>query len=490
MNNRYKKLTILHSNDLHGDFSAEKIDDKLVGGVSCLAGYVNQTRELEDNCIYCIAGDMFRGSVIDSEYLGLSTIEIMNMLAPDVVTIGNHETDYGLAHLLFIEKCANFPIINANMHIKMNGQRIFNPYQVIEMDGMKILFIGITTEDVIANTKKEGIISTFINVDDAAKEVGKICNAFNAIDIDFTVLLTHIGYEEDKKLAQALDPAWGVDVIIGGHSHTLLKEATKVNDVLIVQAGSGTDQIGRFDILVDTDKNCVESYSWQTIEINNTTCPRDEKIEKLIQSLKEKTDLKYEKVITRLQRKLTHPKRHMQTQLGAFIGDTIKQGLGFEIFFETSGAVRKQELGPIVTYKDIVETCPFTDKIYQFLVDGEQLIKMWNYIYRDESWDDNAHTEFIQLSEGLQVKFSKSKKEVVEMSYHDKPINKEKLYICGCREYLINNLKNVFGIDEEDIIKHQKPRIICTNVQDIIVEILGDGNVQKAPNDDRLVFVD
>ena len=75
-----KKLTILHSNDLHGDFLAESLDDRLVGGVSRLSGYVNQTRRDEPNTIYCIAGDMFRGSVIDSEVRGVSTIEIMNMI--------------------------------------------------------------------------------------------------------------------------------------------------------------------------------------------------------------------------------------------------------------------------------------------------------------------------------------------------------------------------------------------------------------------------
>ena len=109
-----KKLTILHSNDLHGDFLAEKIDEKLIGGVSMLSGYVGKVRNEEQNTIYCIAGDMFRGSVIDSEFRGISTIEIMNMLAPDVVTVGNHEIDYGIAHLLFLGKCAKFPIINAS----------------------------------------------------------------------------------------------------------------------------------------------------------------------------------------------------------------------------------------------------------------------------------------------------------------------------------------------------------------------------------------
>ena len=132
-----KKLTILHSNDLHGDFLAEEIDDNLVGGVSMLSGYVNKVRNEEPNSIYCIAGDMFRGSVIDSEFQGISTIEIMNMLSPDVVTIGNHETDYGVAHLLFIEKCAKFPIINANLRIRTNNARLFQPHYIMQIDANK-----------------------------------------------------------------------------------------------------------------------------------------------------------------------------------------------------------------------------------------------------------------------------------------------------------------------------------------------------------------
>ena len=118
MQKNLKKLTILHSNDLHGDFLAEQVDKKLVGGLSSLSGYVNKVRSEEKNVIYAIAGDMFRGSVIDSEYQGISTIGIMNMMAPDIVSLGNHEVDYGMAHLLFLEKCADFPIICANMYVK------------------------------------------------------------------------------------------------------------------------------------------------------------------------------------------------------------------------------------------------------------------------------------------------------------------------------------------------------------------------------------
>ena len=95
---------------MHGDFLAEKVDSKLVGGVSLLSGYVSKVRHEEENVLYAIAGDMFRGSVIDSEFHGISTIQIMNMLAPDIVTVGNHEVDYGVAHLLFLENVRNFPL--------------------------------------------------------------------------------------------------------------------------------------------------------------------------------------------------------------------------------------------------------------------------------------------------------------------------------------------------------------------------------------------
>ncbi|MER2236098.1 MAG: metallophosphoesterase, partial [Candidatus Limivicinus sp.] len=160
--NNLKKLVILHSNDLHGDFTAEQVDEKLVGGVSRLSGYVNKVRSEEKNVIYAIAGDMFRGSLIDSEFQGVSTIEIMNLLAPDVVTLGNHEVDYGLAHLLFLEKCATFPIINANMHLKHNGARLFNSHYIKEIDGMRVLFIGILTEEVLDATKVQGLVGTMV----------------------------------------------------------------------------------------------------------------------------------------------------------------------------------------------------------------------------------------------------------------------------------------------------------------------------------------
>lgn len=311
-----RKLTLLHSNDMHGDFMSENIDDKLVGGVAMLSGYIDKVRQEEENVVYVIAGDMFRGSIIDQEYRGLSTIEIVNMLSPDVVTLGNHEVDYGVAHLLFIEKLAKFPIINSNLYIKTNHTRLFRPYLIKEVGGIKILYIGILTEEVIAQTKQETLIGSIVDVYEAAKEVGRICNAYSQIDIDFTILLTHIGFEEDKKLASMLDPAWGVDIIIGGHSHTYLEQPEIVNGIVIAQAGTGTDQIGRFDIIVDKDNNCIEDFTWQAVPIDETHCPVDKDLEEIIHQYHEKTSEKFSRIITRFKRALTHPKRSQETELG------------------------------------------------------------------------------------------------------------------------------------------------------------------------------
>jgi len=468
---RYKKLTLLHSNDMHGDFLDEHMNEDLVGGVSMLSGYVDKVRREEPNTIYCIAGDMFRGSVIDSEYKGLSTIEIMNAIAPDVVTLGNHETDYGIAHLLFLEKCARFPIINANLFIRSNHTRLFQPQVVLEVGGMKILFIGILTEEVMAQTKNEAVIGSFVGVHEAAKEVGRICNAYNALDIDLTVLLTHIGFEEDKKLAEQLDPAWGVDLIVGGHSHTFIDEPAVVNGIAIVQAGTGTDQIGRFDLVIDTYNNQIESYTWKTVPIRSEVCPRDPDIDKILGRYKNETDKKYGRIITRFRRKLTHPERIRETELGGLLSDALAECAGFDVMLLGSGSVRNEQLGPLVVYQDLVECFPYDDSLYMLTVTGNQLKRMMLFMLRDGVWK-GEHCEFYQLSKRLKVVYDIPNGRLLEFTFDGEPVDEKRLFRIGLQKFHFSNYTEFFGVPMAEVEAIRKPIVVSTSTRDVLEEYL------------------
>ena len=482
-----KKLTLLHSNDMHGDFLEENVDANLVGGVSMLSGYINKVRQEEQNVIYAIAGDMFRGSIIDSEFQGISTIQIMNMLGPDIVTLGNHEVDYGVAHLLFLEKCADFPIINANLHIQTNHARLFKPCHIIEIDGMKILFIGILTENVIAQCKTDGLIGTFVDVEDAAEEVGRICNTYNAIDIDFTVLLTHIGFEEDKKLAALLDPAWGVDVIIGGHSHTFIDEPAVVNGIPIVQAGTGTDQIGRFDIMIDTDNNCIDSYTWKPVPITSENCPRDPSIEEVIGTYKSRTDEKYGRIITKFVRQLTHPTRIRETELGDLFSDILKDSLGVDIFLLGSGSIRNEQLGPVVTKGDLCECFPYDDAAHMVYVTGAQLKHMIRFMLRDSVFA-GEHCEFYQLSKGLVVEYDQASHSFLKFEFEGEPVDDEKVYTVGLQHFHFLNVAKSFDMPLAELEKNHKSRIVTTSCTQVIEEALQSTQHQNASGEGRLIL--
>lgn len=465
-----KHLTLLHSNDLHGDFLAEPVDDTFVGGVSLLSGYVSSVRRTERNVLYAVCGDMFRGSIIDAEYKGISTVEMMNLLAPDVVTIGNHEIDYGIAHLLFIEKCATFPIINANLYIKMSGRRLFTPCQIAETDGIRVLFIGLITPDVLAQAKQDTLIGSFIDTEEAVRTVGKICNAYRTLDIDCTVLLTHIGIAEDRRLAQMLDPSWGVDIILGGHSHTVMEQPVIENGIVIAHAGSGTDNVGRFDLAVDTDRNCIDSYTWQFVPITEETCERDVQLEKIVDKYRSVTDAKYQRLVTRFNHALTHPERNRETELGNLFADIFRESLGVDVMLLGSGSIRANALGPLVEYGGLRETFPFDDSIYMFKASGAQLRHMLRFMLRDEAF--TGHTEFYQVSEGIRAVYSRSAKEFVEFSFYGKPVTDAQMFTVGIQSYHYSNLKKFLDITYAELEQHQKPRVVSTSCLDIIDEYL------------------
>lgn len=485
-----QKFTLLHSNDMHGDFLAEVIEGggKLIGGLGLLSGYISKVREEEKHVIYAIAGDMIQGSLIDSEYKGASTVELMNLLSPDVVTLGNHELDYGLPHLLFLEKVANFPIVNANLYIKKYGKRLMTPYIIMNVGGFNIMFIGIITEKSMDSIALDQLIGTFVSIEDAADEVGKIVNAYKNHDIDLTVLLTHIGFESDLELAELLDPQWGVDLIIGGHTHTILDQPARVNDILVVQAGEGTDQIGRFDIVVDEKTNSIIDWKWELVPINNKTAKVDEALEEFLNGYKTKVDEKYNQIITRFAVKLTHPEREQETTLGNMVADALESSIETDVILIGSGSIRSKELGPVVTLGNLKACFPYDDSLTEFIIHGNQLTKIFSHILRKEN--RNGEGEFFQVNDKVEAIYSDSKEKLVSLKVNNALVEEDKHYTIILQGYHIANAESNLNISYEELTALKKGKVVTTSAYQVLEEWLRvHPNIRKTI-DGRLIFTE
>jgi len=479
-----RHLVMLHSNDMHGDFFAKETHDCMVGGMSRLSGYVHKVREEEqDPVLYVISGDMLQGSIIDQEYRGISTILVMNMLEPDVVTLGNHEMDYGFSHLMFLERCANFPIVNANLYIKPTESNLFKPYHIIEIDGIRILFIGIITEEIIAKSKSEPLIGTFIGIEDAAEEVEYICNSYKDVDIDLTVLLTHIGFDQDIELAKLLPPEIGVDLIIGGHSHTMLEQPEKINDILIAQVGSGTEHIGRFDLIINMDTNSVHEFTWKAVPIDDTHCPNDPVMDELLSNYQEEVDGKYNSVICRLPHEMEHENRFRETELGNLFADILRYQLGVDIVFVASGSIRKKKMSRLVTRTDIMEIYPYDEALISFSVDGATLRKMLTHLM--DSLYHHGSREFYQWNAELRANIEADGK-IGEVWLKGEDLDPNKEYRIAMQDYHYGIIADTFGITHEELDKKGRVRVVSTSAQDNVIEYFRRQKVARSRRDGRI----
>jgi 5'-nucleotidase len=465
---------------MHGDFLAEVKagSGQLIGGLALLSGYVNKVRREEKNVLYVIAGDMLQGSLIDSEYQGISTMEIMNYLAPDVVSLGNHEFDYGLPQLLFLEKMANFPIITANLYIKQYGKRLMKPYLILHVDGFDLMFIGILTEKVLDAVKKDKLVGSFISLEDAAHEVGTITDAYKNDDIDLTVLLTHIGYDSDLELAALLKPEWGVDMIVGGHSHTILQQPGQVNNILIAQAGVGTSQIGRFDITVDDDTNSIVEWKWQLIPIEEGIADPDMQLKAYIDSFAEVVDRKYNSIICKLTDIMTHPRRDIETSLGNLFADALAEVAECDVMLVGSGSIRSKELGPAVTLKDYRACFPFEDYLSRFVIKGAQLKRVFAHIMRPEN--RNSEGECYQVNGRICAVYNNAAHGLISLSFSGSTVDDEQRYTIGLIGYHILNSDAFLNITNDELLANGPSKVVATSVPEVLEEYLkGHQNIGR-----------
>lgn len=252
-----KKITILHTNDTHSRIEPLPETDKYApnkAGVVRRSNYIDKVRKENKNVLLFDAGDFVQGTPYYNLFKGEVETKAMNLMKYDAVTLGNHELDYGLEGLKEILGWAEFPIVSSNYDFSETIIKdLVKPYITIVKEGVKIGIIGL-------NVNPSGLIATsnYTNMGflDPLETGNKLAQKLKNEDkCDIVICLSHLGYISDKKLAEKSS---NIDIIIGGHSHTYMKEPDIIKnadgeDIVIYQTQGRGVYVGRIDIELEKD---------------------------------------------------------------------------------------------------------------------------------------------------------------------------------------------------------------------------------------------
>lgn len=275
-----KRLTILHTNDVHSRLDPFPQDGGRLagmGGVAARAALVSQIRAESDNVLLLDAGDMLQGTPYFNMYKGEPEIKAMSMIGYDACTMGNHDFDAGIEGFARLLPLARFPVLVANYDFTSTPlENKIPPYTIINKGGIKVgvFGLGIELEGLVSraafgNTKYYDPIQAAKSVSEKLKKVEKC---------DMVICLSHLGYEyetnkiSDKTIAKETQY---IDLIIGGHTHTFLDSpAIQRNivgvDVVINQVGWGGVRLGRLDYTFGRKKD-AKLYKSNSVNINKET---------------------------------------------------------------------------------------------------------------------------------------------------------------------------------------------------------------------------
>ncbi|MDD2247049.1 MAG: metallophosphoesterase [Proteiniphilum sp.] len=254
-----KSIVILHTNDTHSRIEPLPESDRTApgkGGVERRASFVEQVRKENNNVLLLDAGDFLQGTPYFNLFKGQVEIGAMNLMKYDAVTLGNHEFDYGLEILEKVVRAASFPVVSSNYDFSQTSLAgLIKPYIILKKDGLRIGIIGINIQPrgLIASDNFKGM--KYMDPFKTAGELAEKLRKHNKCDM--IICLSHLGYGADIKLAES---SHYIDLIIGGHSHTYMKEPNirKNNDnkdVMIFQTNGRGVFVGRVDILFKKREN-------------------------------------------------------------------------------------------------------------------------------------------------------------------------------------------------------------------------------------------
>ncbi|TGQ52797.1 LysM peptidoglycan-binding domain-containing protein [Mesorhizobium sp. M1C.F.Ca.ET.193.01.1.1] len=459
-------LNILHFNDWHSRIEGnnkyestcsaeEETKGECIGGAGRLITAIAQERKkLEgQNVLLLNAGDSFQGSLFYITYKGAAEEEFLNQMRPDAVTLGNHEFDDGESALVpYLDK-AKFPIVSANVmpNDKSGANGKFKPSIVVEVGGQKIGIVGAVTNDTPELASPGPNVAIADDVKSITAEVEKL----KGEGINKIIAVTHIGYNRERDVIAKIP---GVDVVVGGHSHTLLSNTdpkaagpypTMVDNpdgykVPVVQAASYSKYLGEFKVVFD-DNGVVKEASGDPIYLDKSITPdpavlaRIKELGAPIEALKNKEVAETTKAIDGSRENC----RARECEMGNLVSDAILdrvKGQGVEIVISNGGGLRASIDQGTVTMGEVLTVLPFQNTLATFKISGKDLVAG---LENGLSQIEDGAGRFPQVA-GLKYAFDKSvapnagRVKSVEVMENGAwaPINPDKQYLVATNNYV------------------------------------------------------
>lgn len=237
-------LTILHVNDFHGALLPVAGSDGRAGegGAARLAALVKAERT--PTTLFLASGDLLKGTPLAEVFGGRPVIEVFNLMGLDASAVGNHEFDYGQARFAELAGEAAFPFLAANI----DGGGAWRPSLMRTVGTQRIALFALTTQETPRYAAPE-VIAGLAFTDPVAAARRMVAELRPQADL--IILLSHLGIDIDRQLAAAVP---GIDIIVGGHSHTRIVQPETVGQTLIVQDFERGRVLGRLDLDVEGGK--------------------------------------------------------------------------------------------------------------------------------------------------------------------------------------------------------------------------------------------
>jgi 5'-nucleotidase len=394
-------LHILHINDLHSRMEAinrfdstcsaeEATEGKCFGGIARVATKINERRDAlrseNGNVIVLDAGDQFQGSLFYPAYKGADSAEFMNKIGFDAMAVGNHEFDDGPPVLSAFIDAVEFPLISGNTKVADAETDLvgkIEEWTILEVGGERVGILSVLATDTDI-TASPGPNVTF---EDEIEYLKGAVTRMEGEGVNKIVLLSHVGFVKDQEIAAAVD---GIDVIVGGHSHTLLSNTvegapaypTNVQnpsgkDVPIVQAYAYSKYVGELAVTFDDDGNVI-SATGDTILLDNTVEPDPEIQERVTELAQPLEELKARPVS-----EATAPIdgdrascRVRECEMGNLVSDAIldrTSGQGVSIVVQNGGGLRASIDEGEITMGDVLSVLPFQNTLATFQLSGADL---------------------------------------------------------------------------------------------------------------------